>query len=225
MLLAVVASHGYGVIEQLRDRSGGRSRSRRGRSIRRSTGSSGGPARKHVDDSRGAPEKGSSPDRVAASSSARGQSGGHSRARRTSCWHDVARTARGRAGEARRAAAPAGADRSRPRDHLRCDPEAQARLGDQVELAQTFANDLPASMSRRSAAGSFVLLVPVGRPSPRARWRRRNSAARHHGRGEPRTRTRGCGPDGGVRNAVLKFVAAPEALCFSGAASACVPDD
>ena len=47
-------------------------------------------------------------------------------------------------------------------DHVRCDPEAEARLGDPGELAQTFADDLAASMSRRSAAGSFVLLVPVG---------------------------------------------------------------
>jgi hypothetical protein len=47
-------------------------------------------------------------------------------------------------------------------DHLQCDPEATERLGDPVELAWMFADELAASTSRRAALGSFALLVPVG---------------------------------------------------------------
>jgi len=47
-------------------------------------------------------------------------------------------------------------------DHLRCDPDAEVRLGDPAAVARTFADDLAAAASRRAALGSFAVLVFVG---------------------------------------------------------------
>ena len=47
-------------------------------------------------------------------------------------------------------------------DHLQCDPSSRERLGEPVEIATRFANELGANLARRAGIDVFVALAPFG---------------------------------------------------------------